>query len=101
MKYFKIERNGDTLKIGFGEQAQNDVIVKEVSETLKGMKENGELSGGGLIKLNGPASLPVSITIAHKLIHIFSSIAVFDPKINKYVISVSHDPIYQVGDLID
>lgn len=101
MKYFKIERNNDVLKLGFGEQAHNDVIVKEVKETLDKMKEAGDLDGGGLIMLNGPASLPVAITISHALMHIFSAIAVFDPKLNKYVVSVSHDPVFQVGDLID
>ncbi len=29
------------------------------------MESAGELSGGGVIKLNGPASLPVAVAIAH------------------------------------
>jgi len=59
------------------------------------------LEGGKIVKLNGPASLPVAIAIGHEIGHIFGVIAVFDPKLGKYVVAVSHDPEFSVGDLID
>jgi CRISPR-associated protein Csx3 len=65
------------------------------------MKASGELSGGKIIKLNGPASLPVAVLISHELAHLYEVVAVFDPKIGKYVVSISHGPDYTPGDLID
>ena len=67
------------------------------------MTKMGELSGGGLLKINGPASLPVAMVLARKLSHLFAAIAFFDPKLNKYVVAISHsrNPDYAVGNLID
>lgn len=98
---YNITRDGSTLKLGFGSPAQNDQIVRDVVTRLSEMEEGGELNGGGLIKLNGPASLPVAVAIAHAVLHKFSAVGVFDPKLNKYVIAATHDPAYAVGDLID
>lgn len=86
-----------TLKIGFGTQAQNDEIVRDAIAAVKALK----LEGGKVVRLNGPALLPVAIAIAHEIGHLFGAIAAFDPKLGKYVVSVSHDPDFAVGDLID
>ncbi len=99
--YIIIREDNNVLKLSFGEPAQNDQIVKDAVERLNEMKASGELAGGGIIKLNGPASLPVAIAIAHGLAHVFAAIAAFDPKLNKYVVAISHDPAYKVGDLVD
>jgi len=101
MATYNIAREGDVLKLAFGEPAQNDQIVKDAVKRLNEMKDSGELAGGGLIKLNGPASVPVAIAIAHGLAHVFAGIAIFDPKMNKYIVAISHDPAYKVGDLVD
>ncbi|MEK7129102.1 MAG: CRISPR-associated protein Csx3 [Patescibacteria group bacterium] len=101
MTTYNITRNGDTLKIGFGAPAQNDQIVKDVVAHLTEMESAGELNGGGVIKINGPASLPVAVAITHAVLHKFSAVGVFDPKLNKYVIAATHDPAYAVGDLIE
>jgi CRISPR-associated protein Csx3 len=101
MATYSINRNGDTLKIGFGEPAQNDRIVRDVVARLAEMEQAGELNGGGVIKINGPASLPVAVAIAHAVLHKFTAVGVYDPKMNKYVIAATHDPAYTVGDLID
>ena len=63
--------------------------------------ETDELSGGGLLKVNGPASLPVAMVLGYQLSHLFETIACFDPKLNQYVIVISHSPDYTVGELID
>jgi len=101
MTTYNITRDGNTLKVGFGEPAQNDQIVRDVVARLDEMESAGELNGGGLIKLNGPASLPVAVAIAHGVLHKFSAVGVFDPKLNQYVIAATHDPAYAVGDLIE
>jgi CRISPR-associated protein Csx3 len=86
-----------TLKIGFGDPAQNDQICRDAEVILQALS----LTGGKVVKINGPASLPVSVVIAHHVAHLFEAVAVFDPKLSKYVISVSHGGPYKVGDLID
>lgn len=100
---YNITRDCDVLYIGFGEPSSNDQIVKDTFARLDAMQKAGELSGGGLLKVNGPASLPVAMVLGHKLSHLFEAIACFDPKLNKYVVTISHspNPEYAVGNLID
>lgn len=97
MASYKIELvDVDVLKVGFGDPAQNDVIVQDALGILKSMN----LSGGPLIKINGPASLPVAMVLCHHLAHLYEVIGVYDPKLGKYVVSISHSPSHKVGDLI-
>jgi len=84
------------LKLAFGEAAQNDEIVKDAVAAVRAL----ELNGGKAVALNGPASLPVAVALAHELCHIFGSVLVFDPKMAAYVCAVSHDPGRKVGDVI-
>ena len=94
---FEIERRGDILEIGFGDEAgENDAIVKEVESTLK----TTDLTGGGTLKINGRASLPIAIVIGHAVAHMFREIGCFDPKLDKYVIVISHGG-REIGTLID
>jgi CRISPR-associated protein Csx3 len=101
MTTYNIHLEGEVMKIGFNEPAQNDQIVRDAATRLEEMTKLGELSGGPLLKINGPASLPVACVIAHKVAHIYGAIGVFDPKLAKYVIAITHSPNYKVGDLID
>lgn len=102
MSAYKISlEDGNILKIGFGEAAQNDAIVRDAVERLAEMTKSGELKGGELIRINGPASLPVAVAIAHAVNHLYATVAVFDPKMAKYVVAVSHGDVYKPGDLID
>ena len=97
-----ITRDHDcVLRVGFGEPSDNDRIVKDAVARLEAMTKTHELRGGGLLKINGPASLPVGIVLGHQLSHLFKAIAYFDPKLNQYVVVISHSPDYTVGDLID
>lgn len=101
-KFFKINlEDSNILRVGFGEPAQNDVIVRDACERLAEMTASGELAGGPVLKVNGPASLPVAIAIAHAVAHLYEVVAVFDPKMAKYVVAVSHGNAYAPGDLID
>ncbi len=100
MSAFNITRNANVLKIGFGAPAANDQIVRDAVARLTEMDASGELSGGGTILLNGPASLPVACAIAHAIAHRFSAVGVFDPKLNGYVVAVTHDPAVELGSVI-
>ncbi|HRH32820.1 MAG TPA: CRISPR-associated protein Csx3 [bacterium] len=92
---------GNILKIAFGDPAQNDQIVPFVETRLGEMIQSGEISGGEVIRVNGPASLPVAMVLAHKLGHLYQAVACFDPKVAKYVVSIAHGDSYRVGELID
>ena len=97
---YNVALEGDILRLSFGAPAQNDEIVRDAVAAVKSLK----LKGGKLIKLNGPASLPVACALAHELGHLYGALAVFDPKLDgtkKYVVAISHDPDFAVGDLID
>ena len=100
MTAYKIELNGNVLMVNFGEPAQNDQIVRDAATRLAEMAS--ELTGGTLLKINGPASIPVAFVLAHKLSHLYGAIAIYDPKLGgKYVVSITHNPVYKLGDLID
>lgn len=86
----------DLFKVGFGEPAQNNQIVRAAEARLS---ELGEL-GGPLALINGPASLPVAVMLSHHLIHRYGAVAVFDPKMGSYVVATAHGGEYAVGDLI-
>ena len=100
---YTIIRDGNVLHVAFGVPSTNDRIIKDAVARLDAMKKADELSGGGLLKINGPASLPVAMVLGHKLAHLFEAIACFDPKLNKYVVTISHspNPDYVIGNLID
>jgi len=101
MATYNISLTGDILKVGFGDPAQNDAICRDAKARLEEMVAKGELPGGTVIKINGPASLPVAVVIAHAIAHLYETVAVFDPKLGKYVVSVAHSAQFKVGDLID
>jgi CRISPR-associated protein Csx3 len=86
----------DLFKVGFGDPAQNDAIVRAAEIRIP---ELGEL-GGELALINGPASLPVAVVIAHRLLHAYGAIGVFDPKMSAYVVAAAHGDKFAVGDLI-
>jgi CRISPR-associated protein Csx3 len=101
MTTYNIEFKDGILRVKFGEPAQNDQIVKDAAARLEEMAASGELSGGQLLKINGPVSIPVAFVLAHKLAHIYSAVSFYDPKLCKYVICITHNPAYKLGDLID
>ncbi len=92
---------GNVLKVGFGDPAQNDQIVRDAEKRCDELIASGELAGGDVIRVNGPASLPVAMVLCHKVEHLYGAVACFDPKLAKYVVAISHNPSYAVGDLID
>lgn len=86
------------LQIGFGVQADNDQIVRDALVASEAVKVQVM---GKLLKINGRASLPVAFVLSHAFAHLVKAIGVFDPKLGKYVIVVSHDPQFLVGDLVN
>jgi CRISPR-associated protein Csx3 len=89
------------LSIGFLPeiQANNDEFVKYVDKHLSLMTSGG-VFGGRLLLINGSCSLPIMAVIAHKLGRMYGAIAVFDPKLQSYVVSIAHGGSLAVGDLV-
>lgn len=92
---------GPVLRVGFGDPAQNNQIVRDAAASLAELETSGQLPGGKLVRINGPASLPAALVLGHHLAHRYGSVAVFDPKLGSYVVAISHDPGLKLGDLID
>ena len=91
----------NTLRVNFGDPAQNDQIVKDAAQCLDNLVKNGQITGGEIIRINGPASMPVAMVLAHGLSHLYQAVACYDPKLSKYVVAIAHGNKYGVGDLID
>ncbi len=85
-----------TVEIGFGEPANNDEIVPAALAAI----EKLNLAGGRGILFHGPASLPVAMALAHAVGHLYQFVACFDPKLERFVVAISHAPDVRPGDLI-
>ena len=86
----------DLFRVGFGLPGQNTDIVRDAEGALRAL---GEL-GGGIALVNGPASLPAAVVLAHHLLHRYAVLGVFDPKMGGYVVASAHGGEFVVGDLI-
>lgn len=100
MSAYHITFENGVLVIGFGDPAQNDEILRAAVARLKTLTEDGTLAGGEIVRINGPASLPVAMAIAHSLAHLYQAVACYDPKLSRYVVAISHGDKYHVGDLV-
>lgn len=104
MATYKIETAAVTVatatatmfRVGFADPAQNDQIVRDASALLDGLGE----FGGQLALVNGAASLPVTMVLAHKLAHRYGVVACFDPKLSGYVVAITHNPEFPLGTVI-
>lgn len=102
MSTYFVEKVSDTdgvveLKIGFtAEPAPTTRIVPDAVAALGELR----LTGGKLVKFNGPAALPVAMALAHAVAHLFGAVACFDPKLSGYVVCITHDPDYPLGQLL-
>jgi CRISPR-associated protein Csx3 len=97
----ELTTDGILLRVGFGEPAQNDQIVRDAVVRLTELIQSGGLEGI-LLRVNGPMSMPVAFALAHGVGHLFGAVAIYDPKLGgKYVVSISHHPNYPIGLLVD
>lgn len=110
MYSYQMRLEGDVLRVGFNRvlPAKGDRIVKDAVAQLEQMIDSGQLPGGeGVLKIDGPQSVPVAYVIAHRLSHLYEAIAVLDPKIGKkghktYIVTIAHGSSeYQVGHSIE
>lgn len=102
-KMFKLDlkktEDADMLEIGFVGNYTNPDLVKYVHEKLPEIVEE-ENMGGKLLKITGPCSLPIAFVISHIVTHLYSMVAIYDPKLEGFVIVSSHGGIKVIGDII-
>lgn len=100
MSAFLATRDGSVLRVAFGSPATGEVIVRDAYAALNELELRGDLAGGGLLFINGRCTVPTAVMLGHSLSHLFTAIAAFDPKLDRYIVCVSHDPNYEVGQVI-
>ena len=96
---------GDILKVFYLKAPGNQIAV-DAAARIDELIAEGQLKGGKLIKINGKATLFTSYIIAHRLAHLYSATAVFDPKIceagiDKYIVALSHGFDKPVGAVLE
>jgi len=100
--YTIVIESDNVLRLAFGDTpANNDVLVTEAERIISELILGGKMKGGEIIKLNGPSTLPIAFVLAHKLSHLYQAVAVYDPKLSKYVVAIAHGGKYSLGDLVD
>ena len=85
-----------TVQLGIATPADNNVLVPDALEALAAL----DLQGGAGIRFTGRISLPVAMALSHAVAHLYGFVAMFDPKLEQYVVAVSHTPGIKPGDLI-
>lgn len=100
-KTYNVRLEGDVLKLSFGAPASNAEIVRDAISEIERLVASGELTSEKIIKLNGPASLPAAVAITNSISNLFEVIAVFDPKLNGYVVAISSDSAHEVGSILE
>jgi len=105
---FLIRWDRDVLRVQINHaiQVDGDQIVRDAKVQLQQLIDSGQLPGGKLLKVNGRSTVLASFVMARELAHLYSAIAIFDPKLgapglDRYIITISHTPDYQVGNTID
>lgn len=80
----------------FVANAQGDEIVQSIVRQLEALP----LRGGRLVTFDGQISVAGAIALGHRLAHLYAAVAMFDPKMQGFIVAVSHDPEFAVGQLI-
>jgi CRISPR-associated protein Csx3 len=105
---YQIKLVSDALKVNFHSEfdVPGDRIIKDAYKQLQELLTSGQLIGGGILKINGRASLPIGYLLAHELGHLYNVVAVCDPRLlgqqqNRYVVVISYADEYSVGDILE
>ena len=102
---FSANVEGDILKVDCIRTNGNQIAI-DASARIKELIASGQLRGGKLIRINGKATLLSSYVIASLLGHLYSAIAVYDPKIcdvgiDRYIVALSHGSGMAIGSILE
>jgi len=92
------EGSRTTYTIGFGDEPADNMDLAQL--VAKATYEIPAELHGSLALVTGKASLPISYALAHNLSHFHAAVAVYDPKLQGFIVAISHDPRYTLGLLI-
>ncbi|MGI0481094.1 hypothetical protein ACN4EE_09910 [Geminocystis sp. CENA526] len=76
-------------------------LIKDAKIQLNELVNQNIFTGFKILKITGRLPLPIAYLFAHEFQHFFSTIAVYYPQNNVYVITNSTDPNYHIGDSIN
>lgn len=76
----------------------NQELLKMASSEITDLKTL--VKHGGVLKITGRCSLPLMSFLTHSFGHLHQAICVYDPKLDRFLVTISHSPEYSVGDLI-
>lgn len=93
--------DGNILRVGFSESGESPQILIDTIRLLKDLNQSGQLSGGPFIAVNGECSVISAYAICDYLSRLYSTIAIYDPKLNGYVVIKSATTGYQVGEIVN
>ena len=102
---FSADVEEDILKVSCIRTEGNQIAV-DTAARIDELIAAGKLKGGKLLRVNGRTSLLSSYVIAHRLGHLYSAIAVFDPKIcdveiDRYIVALSHGSNSPIGSVLE
>ncbi len=99
---YNVSFDGSILNISFGTPSDNDEKVVDAAAGCKVVVDEVIAVGLDVLRVNGAASLPVAMTIAHAFAHLVPAVACFDPKIDggSYVVCITHSSAYELGQVI-
>ena len=105
--YLVTMQGHDTLKVGFSSDNRGDghQVVCDAAARLDELIAQKVIRGGELLKIDGRSSVYVNYLLAHKLAHLYETIAIHDPKLgnaktDRYIVAIEHGSKYAVGETI-
>lgn len=105
---YLIRLESNTLRVSPNNEfdVPGDLLIRDARSQIQDLMASGQIKGGSLLKINGSSSLAIGYLLAHELGHLYQVIAVCDPRLhgekqNRYVVVISYDDKYDVGDIIE
>ena len=100
MSSVSLELDGEILHIKFNQAAQTPTIIRDTYDQLDEMVQENLLPGGPFIGVNGASTLLSGYAISQLLGQRYDTVAVFDPKLDGYIVVISSTELYQLGEVI-
>lgn len=100
MSSVSLQLDGEILHIKFNQAAQTPTIIQDTWHQLNRMVQKNLLPGGPFIGVNGASTLVSGYAISQVLAERYDTVAVYDPKLDGYVVVVASTGLYPRGEVI-
>lgn len=108
MVSYHLHLRENTLYVGFNREqsASGDRLVRDAASQIDQLIRQGQLTGGELLKVDGPQSVAIAYVLAQRLTPLYGAIAILDPKVCRpghrvYIVAISRNADYPLGSLIE